>query len=127
MAKDLGLALLIDTYGACLTDKQRSVLEMYYFEDMSLGEIAELEGISRQGVRDSIKRGEYTLKELEDNLQFAQKFENLNMYTRAIRKSAKDILAYVDTRGYTEQIRRAANDIVECADSLDKYVQDEEE
>ena len=100
---------------------------MYYFEDMSLGEIAELEGISRQGVRDSIKRGEYTLKELEDNLQFAQKFENLNMYTRAIRKSAKDILAYVDTRGYTEQIRRAANDIVECADSLDKYVQDEEE
>ncbi|MBQ8996241.1 MAG: DNA-binding protein [Oscillospiraceae bacterium] len=126
MAKDLGLALLIDTYGACLTEKQRSVLEMYYFEDMSLGEIAELEGISRQGVRDSIKRGESTLFELEDQLKFAHKFEDLNLYTKAIRKSAKDILAYVDSRGYTEQIRRAANDIVECANRLDQFVQDEE-
>jgi predicted DNA-binding protein YlxM (UPF0122 family) len=126
MAKDLGLALLIDTYGACLTEKQRSVLEMYYFEDMSLGEIAELEGISRQGVRDSIKRGESTLKELEDQLQFAGKFEQLNAYTRMIRKQAKDILAYVDSRGYTEQIRRAANEIVECANSLDSFVEGDE-
>lgn len=126
MAKDLGLASLIDTYGACLTEKQRSVMEMYYFEDMSLGEIAELEGISRQGVRDSIKRGESTLFELEEQLQFAHKFETLNLYTRAIRKSAKDILAYVDSRGYTEQIRRAANDIVDCANRLDQFVQDEE-
>ena len=126
MAKDLGLALLIDTYGACLTEKQRSVLEMYYFEDMSLGEIAELEGISRQGVRDSIKRGESTLKELQDQLQFAGKFEQLNAYTRMIRKQAKDILAYVDSRGYTEQIRRAANEIVECANSLDSFVEGDE-
>ena len=126
MAKDLGLALLIDTYGACLTEKQRSVLEMYYFEDMSLGEIAELEGISRQGVRDSIKRGESTLKELEDQLQFAGKFEQLNAYTRMIRTQAKDILAYVDSRGYTEQIRRAANEIVECANSLDSFVEGDE-
>ena len=126
MAKDLGLALLIDTYGACLTEKQRSVLEMYYFEDMSLGEIADLEGISRQGVRDSIKRGESTLKELEDQLQFAGKFEQLNAYTRMIRKQAKDILAYVDSRGYTEQIRRAANEIVECANSLDSFVEGDE-
>ena len=125
MAKDLGLALLIDTYGACLTDKQRSVLEMYYFEDMSLGEIAELEGISRQGVRDSIKRGEATLHELEDQLGFATRFGELGEYTRAIRKSAKDILAYVDTRGYTEQIRRSANDIVDCANKLDQYFQGE--
>ena len=123
MAKDLGLALLIDTYGACLTEKQRSVLEMYYFEDMSLGEIAELEGISRQGVRDSIKRGESTLKELEDQLQFAGRFGQLTAYSRVIRKYAKDILAYVDSRGYTEQIRRAANEIVECANQLDSFVE----
>ena len=123
MAKDLGLALLIDTYGACLTEKQRSVLEMYYFEDMSLGEIAELEGISRQGVRDSIKRGESTLKELEDQLQFAGRFEQLTAYSRVIRKYAKDILAYVDSRGYTEQTRRAANEIVECANQLDSFVE----
>ena len=123
MAKDLGLALLIDTYGACLTEKQRSVLEMYYFEDMSLGEIAELEGISRQVVRDSIKRGESTLKELEDQLQFAGRFEQLTAYSRVIRKYAKDILAYVDSRGYTEQIRRAANEIVECANQLDSFVE----
>ena len=50
----------------------------------------------------------------------------MNAYTRMIRKQAKDILAYVDSRGYTEQIRRAANEIVECANSLDSFVEGDE-
>lgn len=126
MAKDLSLSLLIDTYGPVLTDKQRSVLEMYYFEDMSLGEIAELEGISRQGVRDSIKRGETTLKEMEDQLQFSGRFAQLSEYSKLIRKNAKDILAYLDSRGYTEQIRKSAYDIVEAVDHLDQFIQGDE-
>ena len=55
MAKDLGICALIDTYGAVLTEKQRAVLQMYYFEDLSLSEIAELEGISRQGVKSGVR------------------------------------------------------------------------
>ena len=55
MAKNLEIALLFDFYGEMLTDKQRDVVELYYNDDLSLSEIAENEGITRQGVRDSIK------------------------------------------------------------------------
>ena len=48
-----------------LTDRQRDVMELYYWEDLSLGEIAESNNITRQAVRDSIKRGEMTLAEFE--------------------------------------------------------------
>lgn len=61
MAKNLEIALLFDFYGEMLTDKQRDVVELYYNDDLSLSEIAENEGITRQGVRDSIKRAETQL------------------------------------------------------------------
>ena len=126
MAKDLGICALIDTYGAVLTEKQRAVLLMYYFEDLSLSEIAELEGISRQGVRDAIKRGEAVIIELEQQLHFANRFSELSAYARRIRKSAKDILAYSDALGYAQQVRLAAQDIVLAADGLDGFVHSEE-
>ena len=52
MAKNLEIALLFDFYGEMLTEKQRDVVELYYDDDLSLSEIAENEGITRQGVRD---------------------------------------------------------------------------
>ena len=58
MSKNLAIADLLDLYGDMLTDKQRDVMELYYDQDLSLGEIAEHEKITRQGVRDSIKRVE---------------------------------------------------------------------
>jgi len=125
MAKDLNMSVLLDTYSAALTDKQRSVLKMYYDEDLSLGEIAELEGITRQGVRDSIKRGESAMLELESQLHFADRFSGLAGLTEAIRSNAKDILAYADSGGYTSQIKRAAQSIVETADQLDRFVQED--
>ena len=63
MPKDLHVSVLLDYYGAMLTEKQREVVDLYYNEDLSLAEIAEIAGITRQGVRDSIKRGEMTLRE----------------------------------------------------------------
>lgn len=68
MAKNLDVAILLDFYGEMLTDKQRDVIDLYYNQDLSLSEIAQHEGITRQGVRDSIKRGEVFLFELEDKL-----------------------------------------------------------
>ena len=56
MAKNLEISFLLDFYGDMLTDKQRDVVELYYNEDLSLAEIAAHSGITRQGVRDSIKR-----------------------------------------------------------------------
>ncbi len=126
-AKNLGMCSLLDTYGAVLTEKQRSVMQMYYFEDFSLSEIAELEGgISRQGVRDFIKRGEVVLTELEEKLHFAGRFDSLRDISDRIRKDAKTVLAYTDNGGYSGQIRRAANDIVGACAALDRMTEEEE-
>ncbi|MEG0396344.1 MAG: sigma factor-like helix-turn-helix DNA-binding protein, partial [Oscillospiraceae bacterium] len=65
MAKNLDISFLLDFYGDVLTDKQREVMQQYYNDDLSLSEIAENFSITRQGVRDSIKRGEGTILELE--------------------------------------------------------------
>ena len=66
MAKDLNVSTLLDFYGPFLSEKQRNLLHHYYNEDLSLSEIAENESITRQGVRDLIKRGELQLKKYEE-------------------------------------------------------------
>ena len=58
--KNLELGYLLDFYGELLSERKRAVMDMYYNEDLSLAEIAENTGITRQGVRDSIKRAEET-------------------------------------------------------------------
>ena len=68
MSKNLAISDLLDLYGPMLTDKQRDVIELYYNQDLSLAEIAEHEQITRQGVRDNIKRGEAFLLEMEEKL-----------------------------------------------------------
>ena len=75
--KDLKVSLLLDFYGGILTDKQLDALELYYNEDLSLAEIAQHTKITRQGVRDSIKRGEAILFEMEEKLGFYKKYHNI--------------------------------------------------
>lgn len=71
--KNLTFSVLLDYYGPVLTEKQRAILTEYYDQDLSLAEIAENYGITRQGVRDAIKHGEATLTEMEKNLGYAEK------------------------------------------------------
>ena len=71
--KNLEFSVLLDYYGAVLTDKQRAILTEYYDEDLSLAEIAENYGITRQGVRDAIKHGEATLTDMESRLGYARR------------------------------------------------------
>ena len=71
--KNLAYSVLLDFYGVVLTDKQRLILTEYYDEDLSLAEIAENCGITRQGVRDAIKQGEAALDELEAKLGNARR------------------------------------------------------
>ena len=75
--KDLKVSLLLDFYGGILTDKQLDALELYYNEDLSLAEIAQHTKITRQGVRESIKRGEAILFEMEEKLGFYKKYHNI--------------------------------------------------
>lgn len=87
--KNLEIALLLDYYGELLTPKQRNVIDLYYNQDLSLGEIAEQENITRQGVRDSIKRGEQTLTELERTLKVAAKSVKLLKAAAFLEKAAE--------------------------------------
>ncbi len=75
MTKNLDMIMLLDFYGETLTSKQRAFVDFYYNDDLSLSEIAENSGISRQGVRDSIKRAESQLTEMENKLGFVARFE----------------------------------------------------
>ena len=77
MAKDLYISALLDVYGEFLSEKSRTLTEYYYNDDLSLSDIAENEGITRQGVRDNIKRAELQLKELEAKCGYCKKFLKL--------------------------------------------------
>jgi len=67
--------LLLDTYGVLLTERKREILDYYYNDDYSLSEISELTGISRQGVRDSIKKSEEEIYGYESKLRMVEKYE----------------------------------------------------
>ncbi len=71
--KNLQIGYLLDFYGDILPERKRSVMDMYYNEDLSLAEIAAEIGISRQGVRDIIKKSEDELNFYEEKLGLAQK------------------------------------------------------
>lgn len=69
---------LLDVYGQLLTEKQRNAIDMYYNEDLSLSEIADVIDISRQGVRESIKQGEKHLTNYEEKLGIVERFHNIS-------------------------------------------------
>lgn len=73
MEKHIEISMLVEIYGKLLTEKQYQVISDYYNEDLSLSEIAENNNISRQGVRDIIKKGESKLFEYEEKLQIMKK------------------------------------------------------
>ena len=92
MEKNLIYTELLDIYKGLLTDKQAEAMEYYYDSDYSLGEISELMDISRQGVRDFIKRGEATISEMEEKLHLVELFRSLNEIeelTKALRATNK--------------------------------------
>ncbi|MBR3594263.1 MAG: winged helix-turn-helix transcriptional regulator [Clostridia bacterium] len=77
MPKDFEVSRLLDVYGALLPEKQRLLIELYYNDDLSLSEISENEGITRQGVRDALKRAEQQLRSYEDALHLAETIDEL--------------------------------------------------
>lgn len=92
---------LMDFYAAILSKKQREVLELYYYEDLSLAEIAENFGITRQGVRDTIKHGEEAIFTFENKLELMKKSET-------ITKTVYRIIELTDD----EQIKTLAREIL---------------
>lgn len=75
--KNMNVSLLLDFYGEVLSEKQREIMDLYYNEDLSLAEIAESNGLTRQGVRHVIKKAEEELTVLESKLGLAERFVTL--------------------------------------------------
>ena len=91
MAKELKFVMLLDCYGDLLTEHQRSVMEQYYCEDLSLAEIGQPLGITRQAVRSLIKRTEEILLNYEEKLGFAERLGKMRDCFRNIEAAAEHI------------------------------------
>lgn len=120
MSKNLEISLLLDFYGDMLTEKQRNMVDYYYNDDLSLSEIAENEGISRQGVRDSIKRAEAQMLEMEDRLGLAKRFRVMSADAQEIYQLAQTIRQYSDYPGAPREVGEGAARIMALADMLQK-------
>jgi len=90
MAKNLEISYLLDFYGEVLTQKQREVMEQYYNDDLSLSEIGENFGITRQGVRDAIKHGEASLLELEEKVGFAGRYRRMQARLAEMERTVRE-------------------------------------
>ena len=91
MEKNLAITLLLDLYKGVLTKKQAEALDLYYNEDLSLAEIAENAGVTRQAVRDAIIKGEKTLLELEEMTGLSGRIKSLEGKLKKINQLAKNI------------------------------------
>ncbi len=89
MGKNLEFSALLDVYGRFLSDKQRNLTEYYYNDDLSLSEIAENEGITRQGVSDNIRRAESKMKLWEEDAGFCENFVRLKELALIAQKGDK--------------------------------------
>ena len=83
--------MLLDFYGELLTEKQRACCELHFNEDLSLAEIAEQVGISRQGVWDNIRRAEAALNEYEKKTGLLRRFNAVRAKLGEIREECEKI------------------------------------
>ena len=118
MAKNLEISFLLDFYGEMLTQKQHDFLIYYYDEDLSLSEIAENEGITRQGVRDAIKRAENQLFDMENRLGLAKRFNEVKQGLAEIKECAEEISDYNLNHTLSKEISSNAAKIKALADML---------
>ncbi len=110
--KDFKISLLMDFYGGILTDKQLDALDLYYNEDLSLAEIAQHTKITRQGVRDSIKRGEAILLEMEEKLGFYEKYAGIDDKVATIKNLTENIKDINSRHSYSKDIAEFCDDIL---------------
>lgn len=112
MEKNWKISVLLDIYGKLfLTEKQYKVVDLYYNADLSLSEIAQQEAITRQGVRDSIKRGELALVEAEDKLRFYEKQLAAEKIREYVIKNAN---AIIENSEGLRNIEKYAKNIISC-------------
>ena len=103
------LALLLDYYGAFLTERQREFAAMSADEDMSLAEIAERAGVSRQAVRDSLSKATEQLRSFEEKLRLVERDRKL----RAVEEELRNALELNDNTEFRGSVASAAEKLSE--------------
>ena len=104
--KNLEIGYLLDFYGDVLSERKRTVLDYYYNDDLSLAEIAEEIGISRQGVRELIKKAGEELMFYEEKLGLAKRFQLVEAQT-------EHLLSLIEKEGVAGEVREAAKELLE--------------
>lgn len=112
MDKNVRIALLFDFYKNMLTDRQAESIDLYYNEDLSLAEISDLLGITRQGVRDNIKRAEGTLFATEEKLGLADKFLSIKSDLIRVDNIIREIETSPNICMLSDDIKHKINEIL---------------
>ena len=111
----LEMTLLFDYYGDLLTDRQRSCLDLRYNQDLSLGEIAQELGVSRQGVYDNLSRAEALLRNMEEKTGCVRRAMAARKAVSQILSNAQQLVSYPD-----ETVSILAGRIIEAAHELEE-------
>ena len=109
--KAFRMTMLFDFYGDLLTDRQREFFDLYHNEDLSLAEIAENAGITRQGVRDVLVRAEATLNEFEEKTGLIKRFLKVRAGLRRIEADAEQIAALNNGRFRSTELAELTDSI----------------
>ena len=109
----LEMTLLLDYYGELLTEKQKTCFDLYYNQDLSLGEIAEEAGISRQGVHDSLARAEAILLDYEQKLGCVAREAALQQTLNTICRAAEALKQIPQAGEMAQTILDAVRDLKE--------------
>ena len=112
MDKNVRICLLFSFYRNMLTKRQIDCVDLYYNEDLSLAEISELLGITRQGVRDNIKRAENTMNDTEERLGLVSKFLGISEKLAKIDDIIREIEKSPNVRYLSDDIKHKINDIL---------------
>lgn len=111
MEKRVELAWLLDFYGPLLTENRRAILALYLNEDLSLAEIAEQEGITRQGVYDAIHNACAQLEKYEDKLGLLSRYRRLQAQIEDCRAQLERIEPTMATSAFLQSAREALDEI----------------
>lgn len=108
----LEYSVLFDYYGSLLTETQQNICDMYYNQNLSLTEIAEELGITKQGVRDALKKTEKLLLKYETNLHIKEKNEQIGMLVQSIEEFLSN----------TKLLQNEKNKISELAEQINSLI-----
>ncbi len=114
------MALLFDFYGDLLTDRQKEFYDLYYNEDLSLAEIAENYGITRQGVRDVIVRAEAILSETEDKTGIIRRFHRMQEQIQIIEHTLDALTALNENKFQDNALESLCLQLKGAAEKLKK-------